>query len=100
MDTVQEQKRALRGEVKARMPGPGSAEFVAASVAAQERLAVSERARAARVVALYRALPSECGTAALAATLEAAGKMVCYPAVVPGALSLQFRRSAGVFVSG
>src|SRR6184192_4812005 len=96
MDSLDAEKRALR----ARMPAPGSEAFVAASVAAQERLASSSLASGARVVALYRALPSECGTASLAAALQAAGKEICYPVVVPGARCLEFRRAAGVFVSG
>lgn len=82
------------------MPAPGSAGHVAASVAAQERLARSPLLAGASVVALYRALPSECGTASLAAALQAAGKAVCYPVVVPGSATLQFRRSVGVFVAG
>ncbi|MCA1829481.1 MAG: 5-formyltetrahydrofolate cyclo-ligase [Myxococcales bacterium] len=94
------EKRELRALVRARMPAPGSEAFVAASVAAQQRLFRSALVTDARVIALYRALPSECGTAALAAFLEAAGKETCYPVVVPGARCLEFRRSAGVFVSG
>jgi 5-formyltetrahydrofolate cyclo-ligase len=97
---LDEQKRALRVQVRARMPRSGSPEFVAASVAAQERLAVSELVSRARVIALYRALPSECGTAALAAALEARHKQVCYPVVLPAKRELEFRRSAGVFVAG
>jgi len=100
MDDLEMQKRALREEVRARMPSPGSAAFLAASLAAQERLASSPLAFAARVVALYRALPSECGTASLAAALQAAGKEICYPAVVPGERLMSFRRSAGAFVKG
>jgi 5-formyltetrahydrofolate cyclo-ligase len=93
-------KKELRALVRARMPRPGSEEFLAASVAAQQRLAASEIASRASVIALYRALPSEVGTATLALALSAAGKKVCYPVVVPGARCLEFRRSAGVFVSG
>src|SRR5260221_4055963 len=100
MDSLEEKKRALRALVRVRMPRPGSAEHVSASVAAQERLARSEIVSAARVIALYRALPSECGTASLAAALQAAGKEICYPAVLPGARALEFRRGAGVFVAG
>jgi 5-formyltetrahydrofolate cyclo-ligase len=97
---LDEQKRALRVQVRARMPRSGSPEFVAASVAAQERLAASELVSRARVIALYRALPSECGTAALAAALEARHKQVCYPVVLPAKRELEFRRSTGVFVAG
>jgi 5-formyltetrahydrofolate cyclo-ligase len=100
MNTLHQQKRALRALVRARMPAPGSAEHGAASLAAQERLAQSELVAAARVIALYRALPSECGTASLAAALQRGGKEICYPAVLPGALALAFRRAAGVFVAG
>ena len=100
MDPVDEQKQALRAKVRARMPRPGSPEHVQASVAAQERLASSELVSRARVIALYRALPSECGTAALASALQAAGKETCYPVIVPGERALQFRRGVGVFVSG
>jgi len=100
MNSLDQQKRALRALVRARMPAPGSAEHVAASVAAQERLLQSELAAAARVIGLYRALPSECGTASLAAALQAGGKEICYPAVVPGARALSFRRGASVFVAG
>ena len=98
--SLDHRKRALRVLVRARLPAPGSPGHVAASVAAQERLARSDLAAAARMVGLYRALPSECGTAALAAALQAAGKAICYPAVLPGARALSFRRSAGAFVAG
>src|SRR5438876_442578 len=94
---LEERKHALRAEVRARMPKEG---FVAASQAAQERLAASSLASAARVVGLYRSLPSECGTASLAAALQSAGKEVCYPAIVPGQRELVFRRALEVFVAG
>lgn len=100
MHSLEDQKRAVRTEVRARLPKPGSPEFVAASVRAQDRLGAAAMRTGARVVALYRALPSECGTASVAAALQAAGKEVCYPAVVPGERSLQFRRASGVFVAG
>lgn len=100
MAELDEQKRALRALVKALLPRPGSPEAVAASVAAQERLLSSPLLAEATVVGLYRALPSECGTAALAASLEARGREVCYPATAPDQRALRFRRSAGVFVSG
>ncbi len=61
MDSLDQEKRALRAEVRARIPRAGSPEQVAASVAAQERLASSDLAARARVVGLYRALPTECG---------------------------------------
>jgi 5-formyltetrahydrofolate cyclo-ligase len=100
MDSIEDQKRALRAQVRLRMPKPGGAEQVAASVAAQTRLASSSLVAKARLIALYRALPSECGTAALAAQLEALGHGVCYPVVSPEKRVLSFRLSAGVFVSG
>lgn len=99
MVSLDEQKRALRALVRARMPKRGSPEFVAASVAAQQRLAAAAAASAARLVALYRALPSECGTELVAAALQAAGRELCYPLVVSGARPLQFRK-AGRFVTG
>ena len=100
MDSLDGRKRALRALVRARMPAPGSDAFVSASAAAQERLAKSALVAGARMVALYRALPSECGTASLAAALEAAGKSLCYPVVLPGERALSFRRGVGVFASG
>lgn len=98
MDSLDQQKRELRALLKARMPA-GEA-LVAASVAAQERLAASELVARASMIALYRALPFECGTAVLATALEAAGKSTCYPVVVPGVRALQFRRGVGVFAAG
>jgi 5-formyltetrahydrofolate cyclo-ligase len=100
MGSIEEEKRALRALVRSRMPRPGSPEQVAASVAAQSRLSSSEWVAKARMIALYRALPSECGTAALAALLEAQGRQICYPVVMPGSVALSFRRGLGVFVSG
>src|SRR5207237_7361669 len=98
--SLNDQKQALRAQVRARAPKAGSPAFVDASVRAQERLSAVALQSGARVIALYRALPSECGTASVAATLQAAGREVCYPAVVPGTLALQCRRSAGVFAAG
>ncbi len=100
MGLVDDQKRALRAEVRARLPRPGSPEFLSASVRAQERLLAAVLERDARIVALYRALPAECGTSVVAAALEAQGREVCYPVVVPGERVLQFGRAAGVFVAG
>jgi 5-formyltetrahydrofolate cyclo-ligase len=99
MHSLDEQKRALRAAVRARMPKSGSPAFLAASASAQQRLAVAVLASEARVIALYRALPSECGTESVAAALEAAGRELCYPLVVPGSRPLQFRK-AGAFVKG
>ena len=98
--SLDEQKRALRSAVRARMPKAGSPELLAASVAAQERLLAQVLAGDAQVIALYRALAAECGTASAAARLQAAGREVCYPVVVPGDRALQFRRGVGAFVAG
>ena len=100
MALLDDQKRALRAEVRARLPKPGSPELISASLRAQQRLLEAALEREARIVALYRALPSECGTAAVAAALEAQGREVCYPVVVPGQRVLQFRRGSSVFVGG
>ena len=97
---MNDQKQALRAQVRARAPKPGSPAFVAASVRAQERLSTAVLKSGARMIALYRALPSECGTASVAAALQEAGREVCYPAVVTGDLVLHYRRSSGVFVAG
>lgn len=94
------QKQALRAEVRRLLPAPGSARQREASGAAQDRLAASELLRAARVIGLYRALPSECGTASLASALVALGRQVCYPVVLPGAHVLTFRRATGAFLAG
>ena len=98
MPSLDAAKRDLRVEIRRKVPAPGTPAHLAASVAAQERLASSQLAHSARCVGLYRALPSECGTASLAAALQSLGKEICYPAVVAGAL--QFRRASGVFVRG
>ena len=100
MASLDDQKRALRAEVRARFPKAGSPELAAASARAQERLAATALQTGARVIGLYRALPSECGTASAGTALEAAGRQVCYPAVVPGVRALQFRRTSGAFAAG
>jgi 5-formyltetrahydrofolate cyclo-ligase len=100
MPLLDDQKRALRAEVRARIPGPGSPEFISASLRAQKRLLDAALLQGAGAVALYRALPTECGTASIAAGLQAQGREVCYPVVVPGDRALQFRRAAGAFVAG
>jgi 5-formyltetrahydrofolate cyclo-ligase len=100
MANVEDQKRQVRAQVRVRLPAPGSAEFVAASLRAQKRLLEAVLQSGARMVALYRALPSECGTASVAAALQSAGLRVCYPAIVPGELRLQFRQPSGAFIAG
>ena len=98
MTSLDAAKRDLRVEIRRKVPAPGTAGHVAASVAAQERLASSPLVVPARIVGLYRPLPSECGTGSLAAALQSLGKEICYPAVAGG--TLHFRRAAGVFVRG
>ena len=98
--TLEARKRAIRAQVAALLPTPGSAEHAAASERAQERLAQSEPARAAHCVALYLATPGECATASLAQALLAAGKDVCFPAVVAGEHPLRFLRPNGPFARG
>ncbi len=98
MPSLDAAKRDLRIEIRRRVPAPGTPAHVTASVAAQERLASSAVVVAARIVGLYRPLPSECGTGSLAAAIQSLGKEICYPAVHAGAL--QFRRASGVFVRG
>lgn len=95
---VEAEKRALRSAVKARLPRPGSPAHAAASKAAQVRL-LAETGAALRV-GLYRALPSECGTALLAGALAEAGKDVCYPVIHPGRRALVFRRAGSGFRPG
>ncbi|HET7784400.1 MAG TPA: 5-formyltetrahydrofolate cyclo-ligase [Myxococcales bacterium] len=99
MHSLDDQKRALRAAVRARMPKSGSPAFLAASAFAQQRLAAAALASDARVIALYRALPSECATESVAAALSAAGRELCYPLVVQGSRPLQFRKP-GAFVKG
>jgi 5-formyltetrahydrofolate cyclo-ligase len=98
--SLEDRKLALRALVRGRMPRPGSAEQVSASMAAQERLAGFALDSGAQMVALYRALPSECGTASLAAALRAAGREICYPVALPGQRALSFRRGVGAFAAG
>jgi 5-formyltetrahydrofolate cyclo-ligase len=100
MHSLDDQKRALRAEVRARLPAPGSPEFLSASLRAQQRLLEWALRRDPGMVALYRALPAECGTETVAAALQSSGHEVCYPLVVPGARALQFRRGLGAFVAG
>ena len=100
MTDVDERKRLLRAEIRSRIPKPASDEAIAASAAAQERLLCAPLMAEANVVGLYRALPSECGTAALAVALEAQGKQICYPVIAGGGRVLRFCRSAGTFAAG
>ncbi|HYV65672.1 MAG TPA: 5-formyltetrahydrofolate cyclo-ligase [Myxococcales bacterium] len=88
--TLQEQKSALREEVRRRPRGAPDA-----SRAAQERLLASGLLTG--TVGLYRALPSECGTELLARAL---GARACFPCVVPGQAELEFRREGGAWARG
>src|SRR5882724_2252125 len=75
MPSLEDQKRALRAELRKTALTPGSPEHVTASLAAQKRLAEVAIESGARRIARY-------------------------PALVAGQLGLQFRRSSGVFVAG
>jgi 5-formyltetrahydrofolate cyclo-ligase len=88
-------KRALRADISRALPASGSAEHAAASAKAQDRLAASRQAALASCIALYRATPSECATAALVDRFLAQGKDVCFPAVSPGEQVLRFLRPHG-----
>ena len=99
---LDEAKRALRKSVRERMPQPGSDELIAASLAAQERLAswLLRHDESVQVVGLYRALPSECGTLELSRILTEMGREVCYPVIDPARRELRFRRGDGGFAPG
>src|SRR5215469_4928545 len=97
MPPLDEQKRALRAQVRARLPPPGTDAFVVASLAAQQRLARWIASRSERMIALYRALPSECGTSTLAEALREAGREICYPCVIEGERLLSFRREGSSY---
>jgi len=101
MDFLDERKRELRKQVRERMPRPGTDAFTSASLAAQERLAswVLRHDESVQMVALYRALPSECGTLELAKLLEEMGRQICYPVVGEDQRELRFRRGTG-FAAG
>jgi 5-formyltetrahydrofolate cyclo-ligase len=88
--TLEERKAALRDEVRRRPRGTKEA-----SRAAQERLLASGLLTG--TVALYRALPSECGTELLAATL---GDRACFPCTEPGRAVLEFRRAGASWARG
>jgi 5-formyltetrahydrofolate cyclo-ligase len=88
--TLEERKNALRDEVRRRPRGSPES-----SRAAQERLLAS--GLLSGNVALYRALPSECGTDLLASAL---GAHACFPRVVPGRAELEFRREGGDWSRG
>ena len=99
---LDEIKRGLRKSVRERMPPPGSDAFIAASLAAQERLAswLLRHDESVRMVGLYRALPSECGTLELSRILTEMGREVCYPIIDPERRELRFRRGDGGFAPG
>ncbi len=82
MDSLDDRKRALRAQVNDRGPRSG-AEVQAASSLLLRRLLASGLLLGARTVGLYRALPSEVQTDALALALERSGARVVYPVVRP-----------------
>ena len=88
--TLEERKTALRDEMRRRPRGTPEA-----AKGAQERLL--ESGLLTGNVGLYHALPSECGTDLLAATL---GQRACFPCVSPGSAQLQFRRATGAWTKG
>ncbi|HWE22608.1 MAG TPA: 5-formyltetrahydrofolate cyclo-ligase [Myxococcales bacterium] len=88
--TLEERKAALRDQVRRRARGS-----LEASRAAQERLLSSGLLRG--TVALYRALPSECGTELLASALD---DRACFPCVMPGRAELEFRRAGNAWSRG
>lgn len=98
MDDLDAAKRTVRAQVRARLPPAGTGAHASLSATAQARLAASAVLAAARRVALYRALPSEVATDALAGALVLAGKSLCFPAVNLDAL--EFREASGAFVRG
>jgi 5-formyltetrahydrofolate cyclo-ligase len=96
METLEERKSALRAQVRGRRPSDPEM----AARAAQERLARSELLLAPRLVALYRALPSELPTHLLAGSLMARGIELCWPRVVEGQKLLEFRRAGASWSRG
>lgn len=88
-------KRALRAQVAAMLPQPGSEAHADACRRAQQRLIESPAVAAAARIAIYRALPSEVATLDATAKLLAAGKDVFFPAMVEGARVLRFLRAHG-----
>lgn len=93
-------KHTLRVAMRERRAAMSSEDRIAASRAAQTRLAASSLFAGRRTVGLYSALPSEVQTDALAGALSIAGKVVCYPAVRDDARALDFRRATGSFRTG
>jgi 5-formyltetrahydrofolate cyclo-ligase len=93
-------KHTLRVAMRERRSAMTAEEHLAASQAAQTRLAASSLLSGVRTVGLYAALPSEVRTDALAGALSIAGRLVCYPVVRDDARALDFRRLSGSFHTG
>jgi 5-formyltetrahydrofolate cyclo-ligase len=93
-------KHTLRIAMRERRSAMTGEERLAASQAAQTRLAESSLFAGVRTVGLYAALPSEVQTDALASALSVGGRLVCYPAVRDDARTLDFRRVSGAFHTG
>ena len=96
---LDQSKRALREAVKGRCRIGGPL-LEAASIAAQARLLSSGLLDGARVIGLYRALPSELKTAALEEALLARGVRVCLPAVREPERALSFHLAGGPLQKG
>jgi 5-formyltetrahydrofolate cyclo-ligase len=90
-ETIDDRKRALRVAMRERRCSLPIDERERASRAAQERLARSPLAAAARTIGIYASLPTEVSTDALGRALAADGKLVCYPAVRDDVRALDFR---------
>src|SRR5258708_32703368 len=92
-ETIDDRKRALRVAMRERRCSLPAGERERASRAAQERLAPSPLAAAARTIGIYASLPTEVSTDALGRALAAGGQLVCYPAVRDDGRALGFRRA-------
>lgn len=97
MDLISQAKTDLRAQMKGKCRVPVTQ---AASEAAQQRLLESELVAGVRVVALYRALPSEIGTELLERELRARGVNVCLPIVDAAARILLFAPAGGPMERG
>jgi 5-formyltetrahydrofolate cyclo-ligase len=91
-DTVQQVKRALRAQVRARLSQLGETARAAASAQARTRLAAQPLWQAARTVLFFAPLPDELDVWPLLAEALAAGKHVALPRFSP--LSQQYEACA------
>jgi 5-formyltetrahydrofolate cyclo-ligase len=99
--SIDERKRALRVAMRERRCSMPAEERERSARAAQERLASSPLAAAARIIGVYASLPTEVSTDALVRALAADGKVVCYPAVRDDVRALDFREAgSGTFRLG